>query len=296
VAGPRRERPSVEAVVNDRAILGESPIWSPAEYALYWVDIKRQTVYRLWTTTGRREQWNVGSDVGSIGLRAAGGLVLAMRSGLSFLDTSTGRVTPAIDPEPGTPETRLNDGKVDRAGRYWVGSTHDRIEPVGQLYSISPQLVVTSHATGIIMPNAVAWSPDDKRMYFADSYISTIWAYDFDLESGTVRNRREFARLDDDEGKPDGATVDAEGYLWNARINAGVIARHAPDGRVERIIELPTKRPTCVAFGGDDLRTLYVTTSISRMEPAQLEAEPLAGAVLAFRVDVPGVAEPAFGG
>lgn len=296
MAGPRRERPHVEAVVNDRAILGESPIWSPHERALYWVDIKLQTVYRLRTTTGRREQWNVGSDVGSIGLRAAGGLVLGLRSGLAFLDTSTGRVMPGVDPEAATPETRLNDGKVDRAGRYWVGSTHDRTEPIGKLYSISPQLQVAVHQDGVMMPNAIAWSPDDARMYFADSNIATIWAYDFDLESGRVRNRRTFATLADDEGKPDGATVDAEGYFWNARINAGAIARYAPDGRIERILELPTKRPTCVAFGGEDLRTLYVTTSTSRMDSAQLEAEPLAGAVLAIRVDVPGVAEPAFAG
>ncbi len=289
-------RPPVEAVVNDRAQLAESPIWSPAEHALYWVDIKQQTVYRLRTTTGKRDQWNVGSDVGSIGLRASGGLVLAMRSGLAFLDTATGRVTPAVDPEPDTADTRLNDGKVDRAGRYWVGSTHDNIEPVGRLYSISPNLEVTAHDEGIIMPNAIAWSPDDKRMYFADSYISTIWVYDFDLERGTVGDRRVFAILGDDDGKPDGATVDAEGYFWNARINAGAIARHAPDGSVERIIELPTKRPTCVAFGGEDLRTLYVTTSTSRMDAAQLEAEPMAGAILAIRVDVPGVAEPAFAG
>jgi len=260
------------------------------------VDIKRQTVYRLWTTTGRREQWNVRSDVGSIGLRASGGLVLAMRSGLSFLDTATGGLTPAVDPEPDTPETRLNDGKVDRAGRYWVGSTHDRLEPVGKLYSITPQLHAQAHESKIVMPNAIAWSPDDRRMYFADSALGTIWAYDFDLDSGTVRNRRVFAHLRDDEGKPDGATVDAEGYLWNARINAGALARYAPDGRLERIVELPTVRPTCVAFGGEDLRTVYVTTSTSRLDPRQLEEQPLAGAVLAFRVDVPGIAEPAFAG
>ncbi len=282
--------------MNDRAVLGESPIWSPNERALYWVDIKLQTVYRLSTVTGRRAQWNVGTEVGSIGLRAGGGLVLALRSGLAFLDTATGRVTPAVDPEPDTPETRLNDGKVDRAGRYWVGSTHDRTEPVGKLYSIAPDLTVRAHADGVIMPNAICWSPDDRTMYFADSYVSTIFAYDFDLDGGAVRNRRVFARLADDEGKPDGATVDAEGYLWNARINAGAIARYAPDGRLDRILELPTRRPTCVAFGGDDMRTLYVTTSTSRMDDAQLAAEPLAGAVLAIRVDVPGIAEPAFGG
>ena len=293
---PRREQPQVDAVVNDRAVLGESPIWSPGERALYWVDIKLQTVYRLWTTTGRREQWNVGSDVGSIGLRAAGGLVLAMRSGFAFLDTATGRVTPAVDPEPETPQTRLNDGKVDRAGRYWVGSTHDRTEPVGKLWSITPALQVQSHEDHIIMPNAICWSPDNRTMYFADSNIATIFAYDFDIDRGRISNKRVFATLADDEGKPDGATVDAEGYLWNARINAGAIARYAPDGRLDRLVELPTRRPTCVAFGGDDLRTLYVTTSTSRMEPPQLAAEPLAGAVLAIRVDVPGIAEPGFGG
>jgi sugar lactone lactonase YvrE len=282
--------------VNDRAVLGESPIWSPGERALYWVDIKLHTVYRLWTTTGRREQWNVGSDVGSIGLRAAGGLVLALRTGFAFLDTASGRVTPAVDPEPDTPETRLNDGKVDRAGRYWVGSTHDRTEPVGKLYSIAPDLTVRAHDHGIIMPNAICWSPDNRTMYFADSYVSTIFAYEFDIERGAVRNRRVFATLADDDGKPDGATVDAEGYLWNARINAGTLARYAPDGRLERLLELPTRRPTCVAFGGEDLRTLYVTTSTSRMDDAQLAAEPLAGAVLAIRVDVPGIAEPSFEG
>jgi sugar lactone lactonase YvrE len=146
------------------------------------------------------------------------------------------------------------------------------------------------------MPNALAWSPDDRQMYFADSWISTIWAYDFDVAAGEIRNRRVFARLADDEGKPDGATVDSEGYLWNARINAWSLARYAPDGRLDRVVKLPVERPTSVAFGGDDLRTLYITTSTLRLGPKELEEQPLAGAILSIRVDVPGIAEPAFAG
>jgi L-arabinonolactonase len=287
---------TLETVVNDRAALAESPVWSPRERALYWVDIRRHTVYRFNVATGKRDQWNVGSDVGSIGLRARGGLIVAMRSGIAFLDTGTGALTLAVDPEPNDLATRLNDGKVDRAGRFWVGSTHDEQQPVGVLYRISPQLDAEAMAPGIIMPNALAWSPDDRVMYFADSWLSTIWAYDFDLAQGEIRNRRVFAKLAEDEGKPDGATVDSAGYLWNARINASAIARHAPDGRVDRIIELPTQRPTSVTFGGDDLRTLYITTSTMRMGPKELAEQPLAGAILALRVDVPGIAEPAFAG
>lgn len=287
---------TIEAVVNDRAILAESPLWSPHEHALYWVDIRRQTVYRVEPSTGKRDQWTVHSDVGSIGLRAGGGLIVAMRSGIAFLDTVSGQLTPAVDPEPDTPATRLNDGKTDRAGRFWVGSVDDGLQAIGKLYRVSPRLEVAAMEGGIVMPNALAWAPDDRRMYFADSVQQAIWVYDFDLASGEIRNRRTFARLNDDEGKPDGATVDSEGYLWNARINAWSIARYAPDGRLDRLVELPVQRPTSVAFGGDDLRTLYITTSTTRLEPHELEAQPHAGAILAMRVDVPGIAEPAFAG
>jgi L-arabinonolactonase len=287
---------TLETVVNDRAGISECPLWSVSEGALYWVDIRAHLVHRLHRASGRRDTWNVGSDVGSIGLRASGGLIVATRHGIAFLDTDTGTLTPGADPEPDAAANRLNDGKVDRAGRFWVGSTNDALEPIGNLYRVSPQLEFAALEHDIIMPNALAWAPDDRRMYFADSWQQAIWVYDFDPAAGTIRNRRVFAAVEEKDGKPDGATVDAQGYLWYARMNGWAIARHAPDGSVDRVIELPVQRVSSVGFGDDDLRTLFITTAAMRLEPHELAAQPLAGAILALRVDVPGIAEPAFAG
>jgi L-arabinonolactonase len=288
--------PSVEVLVNDRADIAECPLWSVPEGALYWVDIRAHLVHRMHVGSGRRDTWNVGSDVGSIGLRKSGGLLVATRNGIEFLDTTTGKRSAGADPEPDAPANRLNDGKVDRRGRFWVGSTNDGLAPIGRLYRVTPDLQFAAFEDDIIMPNAIAWHPDNTRMYFADSWVGTIWVYDFDADSGTVRNRRAFTTLDEKLGKPDGATVDSEGYLWYARMHGWAIARHAPDGTLDRIIELPAQRVTSLGFGGDDLRTIYITTGTLRLEPHELAAQPLAGAILSVRVDVPGIAEPAFAG
>jgi sugar lactone lactonase YvrE len=286
----------IETIVSDRATLAEAPLWSPAEGSLYWIDIYANSVYRMHLASGRRDRWDLGSEVGSIGHRRSGGLIVGTRKGVEFLDTQTGAVTFAVDPDAAQPETRLNDGKVDRAGRFWVGSMQSPQHSVGRLFRVLPDLTWSAHERGIAVPNAVAWDPDDRRMYFADTFRAQIWAYDFDADAGTIRNRRVFAQLAPGEGFPDGATVDSEGYLWSARIDGWCVARHAPDGSVDRIVELPVKKATSLTLGGDDLRTLFITTASIRLEPHELEAQPLAGAVLAVRVDVPGVPEPAFAG
>lgn len=226
-----------------------------------------------------------------------GGLIVGTKDGVGYLDTATDLFEPVADPEAEMPDRRINDAKVDRAGRFWFGTMQDEgLEPVGALYRLDPDRSVTRLDEGYSIPNGFAWSTDDRRLYVANTKLGTIFVYDFDLETGRIANRRVFAELAAGEGTPDGATVDAEGYLWSARTGGACVARYDPDGRVERILPLPVSRPTSVTFGGPELRTLFVTTASRGLSEAELAGQPLAGAVLACEVDVPGLAEPLFAG
>jgi L-arabinonolactonase len=288
--------PPVEVVVNDRALTGESPLWSVREGALYWLDTRVPRIYRLHLASGKRDAWDPPSKVNAVGLRR-GGLVAAMKDGIWYLDTSTGAFEHIVDPEANDPTSRMNDAKTDRGGRFWFGSMEDDGKtPTGVLYRLDADRTVTAIDRGLSIPNGIAWSPDDRLLYVGDSRAGIIYAYDFDRTSGTARNRRPFVQIPAAEGMPDGATVDSRGYLWSARVGAWAIVRYAPDGTVDRTIDLPVKRPTSVMFGGDDLRTLYITTATRSLSPDELAAQPHAGAVLAVRVDVPGLPEPDFAG
>ena len=187
----------------------------------------------------------------------------------------------------------MNDAKADRAGRFWFGTMHeDGAEPIGALYRYAAGGVPAEIDAHYTVPNGFAWSPDNRRMYIADSREKTIFAYDFDLDSGAARNRRPF--VVSARGSCDGATVDSAGYVWSACPGGWALARYAPDGSVDRIVDLPVERPTSVIFGGDDLRTLYITTATRAIPEERLAAQPWAGNVLALRVDVPGLPEASF--
>jgi sugar lactone lactonase YvrE len=285
---------TIEVVANDRALVAESPMWSAGEHALYWLDGRSDAIYRIDARNGARAMWRTPSKVNALGLRAAGGLIVAMKSGIAALDTTSGIFTHLVTPSPYTDAMRMNDGKVDRAGRFWFGTMHDDAgDDSGHVYRLDPDGTLATIDSGYTIPNGFVWSPDDRTMYLADSQLRTIYAYDFDAASGAARNRRPFAETA--EGTmPDGATIDAQGYLWSANVGGWGIARFAPDGTLERRLELPVQRPTSAIFGGDDLRTLFITTASRRLTAEQLEAQPLAGAILAVRVDVPGLPEHAF--
>lgn len=237
-------------------------------------------------------QWSTPARVNALALQRDG-LIVAMKSGVALLDTAAGTFEHIARPES-APEMRLNDAKVDRAGRFWVGSMHDEgAAPIGRIFRLSADLQLDCIDDGFTIPNGFAWSPDNRRMYLADSPLRRIYVYDFDLGSGEARNRRVFV-ASPPAGMPDGATTDVEGYLWSACVGGFALARYAPDGNVDRIIELPVERPTSVTFGGPELRTIYITTATRGLTPEQLAAQPLAGAILSINVDVPGVAEPEF--
>ena len=288
----------VVCIDETRCILGESPIWSPDEQALYWVDIQNAMIFRLHPESGERRNWPVETEIGSIGFGPDGKLICGTRMGLAWYDFETHKLEVIADPESDKQwnTIRLNDGKVDRAGRYWCGSMEDPGHgPKGSLYRFDANGDCKKFLTDLQVPNAICWSPDNSVMYFADSYEGRIRAYDFDLAEGEISNERVFVDTGDEEGHPDGATVDAEGYLWSAQIFGGKVKRYAPDGAVDRVVEIPTSRVTCCAFGGTNLDVLYVTTASFGMDRDALAADPMAGKTFTINVGVKGLPEPRFG-
>ena len=204
-------------------------------------------------------------------------------------------MTPIHDPEPDTPGTRLNDGKCDALGRYWCGSMNPESGTAdGSLYVLDRTLRCTKVLDDLVVPNGMTWSLDNRTMFLADTRRGVIWAFDFDLEAGTLRNRRVFADHASMPGGPDGATLDVEGCLWSAQVDGGCLIRYAPDGRIDRVVRVPVTRPTSVGFGGPGYRELYVTTSTRGMNDDDLRAEPHAGRVLVLDVGVAGLAPVRF--
>lgn len=290
--------PNVECIVECANILGEGPIWHPEEQALYWCDNLKPSIQRFDPTTGAVTAWPLEKQVGSIIFREKGGIVAGMECGFCFIDLETGKIEELVDPEADLPGNRLNDGKCDRAGRYWCGSMDAELKsPTAALYRFDPDQSCHRMDGDFTVSNGIAFSPDDKTMYFSDSRADTVYAYDFDLESGAISNRRVFISTKEIEGRVDGATVDSDGFYWCAHIHAGEIARYDPDGRLERVIPLPVRHPTMCTFGGKKLDTLYVTSSTKFLAEGEASQQPLAGALFAIHdVGTKGLVEPYFKG
>jgi L-arabinonolactonase len=284
-------------VVDLRAEVTESPVWVPEERALYFVDIYKPAIHRLDPESGALETWPMAEPVGCVALRRDGGLVAGFRSGFGFVDLATGGVEMIAAPEPERPGNRLNDGRCDRRGRFWAGSMVEALDlNDAALHRLDPDRRCRRMVGDIICSNGLAWSPDDRTMYHADSRQSTVWAWDFDLETGGIRNRRVFAQSRAGEGRPDGAAIDEEGCYWSARYDGWRIVRHAPDGREIATIAMPVRSPTMCAFGGRDLDILYVTSAGQKPADGQPRDHAQAGGVFALDVGARGLREPRFAG
>jgi sugar lactone lactonase YvrE len=287
----------VICTLDCRALLGEGPLWDVAEQRLYWVDIKRREIHRFDPKTGRDEKWPTPEDIGSLAVRAKGGLVVAMKSGFHFFEPVTGRFAAITNPEQDCPENRFNDGKPDRQGRFWAGSMHDaEKKPTGGLYRLGIDLSCKRMVDGIICSNSLCWSPDSRIMYYADSLQNCIWAWDFDAATGEIADRRVLVAIPREDGDPDGATVDAEGGLWVAQWGGWRVTRYDPKGKIERVVKLPIQKPTCPMFGGPDLDIVYVTSASIQIDPAALRGQPQAGSIFAFQPSVRGLPETRFRG
>jgi sugar lactone lactonase YvrE len=289
----------VSVVLRASAQIGEGPVWDARTQRLYWVDIVGQELHVFNPSDGTTRTHACPDIVTSVSPRAAGGVLLTLRRSFALFDEATGRIDTIADVEPDMPGNRFNDGKTDRRGRHWAGTMGDVDwnHPIGNLYRFGPDRHPVRMASQIRCSNGIAWSPDDRTMYFCESFAYVIHAYDFDAVSGEIDNRRTFATVDAASGSfPDGITVDADGFLWCAQPVFGRIVRYDPTGRIERIIELPVSRGTSVMFGGPDLSTLYVTTMRTTLDERQLAEEPLAGSLLAITPGVRGLAETPFAG
>lgn len=285
---------AAQRVTQTTDILGECPLWNEAEQALYWIDIRRPAIQRWHPATDALRYWPMPDLVGSIALCGTHRVLVASRS-LHYLDTRTGELTRLPGQHAENPALRFNDGKCDRQGRFWVGTMNDRTrEPVGELYR-ADQRGCVSIAQGLRVPNGTCFSPDGRTMYIADSDLQTIFSCPLDPATGEAGERREFATTML-PAVPDGATVDAEGHLWVAEYGGWCIKRYAPDGSVDRVIDMPVQNPTSCTFGGPGLETLYITTASQRLSLDELARQPLAGALLALQPGVCGLPEPLFVG
>ncbi|HSI20069.1 MAG TPA: SMP-30/gluconolactonase/LRE family protein, partial [Sphingomonas sp.] len=251
----------ITRVETRRCKVGEGPVWDVAEQALYFVDIVGKVVLRHDPATGATRSWDVPGIIGSMALRASGGAVIALQDGIYTLDFHNGATTPLALPGGLDPRIQFNDGKVDRRGRFVVGSTDSKMEqPIGDIYSLGADGSLSVIDRGICISNGPCWSPDDRTFYFSDSILNRIYAYDYDIATGTVANRRIFADTTALGGIPDGATVDSDGLMWMAICEGAKVVAFRPDGKVERIVDMPMKLTASVIFGGPDLDLLYVTS------------------------------------
>jgi sugar lactone lactonase YvrE len=289
----------VECVVKTQAIVGESPVWSPREGVLYWVDITGQKIHRFSPKTGVNDTFSLPQPVTAVGLRRKGGLVVTLSKDFAIFDPETGALQLLSDPEEDKPYDRFNDAKCDRQGSFWAG-TMDGVQwnvPSGSLYRLHPDGKVTRMQGDCICANGLAWSPDDRLFYFTESFRYGIYAYDFSPEAGTITNRRLFASVDPKSGGfPDGLTVDTEGFVWSIHNAIGRVVRYRPSGEIDREIEMPVPRPTSCIFGGENLDVLYVTSATETMTPAQIAEAPLSGSLFAVVPGVRGLPEPEFAG
>lgn len=286
----------VEIALKTQAKLGECPRWDEKEQLLYWIDIDSFQLHRLDPTTGQDEYLQFDEEIGCFALRAQGGFVLAMRSGFYTIDGWSTERTFIADPEEGLDKNRFNDGRCDAEGRLFAGSVYPPKDHNGaSIYSLNADGEVKCWVKELLTANGIAFSPDNKTFYYADTPSHAITRCDYDLESGAVNNCSILHQFPHGNGRPDGAAVDSEGYYWSALYAGGRVVRVSPGGDIVQEIPVPATCPTMVAFGGEDLKTLYIT-SVGNRSDDELQQYPDSGSLFKVRVDVAGRIESRFAG
>ena len=283
---------AVEHLLSISNKLGEGPLWHASEQILYWVDIEGEKFHRYITNTDKLETFQVGQPIGCLAFRVNGGLVLGLRDGLAYWDWDTQSIEIIADPEPDRAGARFNDGRVDSRGRFWAGTLGE--DNQSKLYRLDPNGNLQIMETGITISNGLDWSPDDRIMYYTDSHLRIIYAYDFDPENGEIENRREFVRVPSTEGLPDGLTVDSEGFVWSAQWDGWRVVRYDPEGKTERVFPLPVQRPTSCAFGGPDLDQLFITSAWTGLSESDRQEQLFAGDLFMLYTEIKGKSENEF--
>ena len=270
--------------LDAHAELGEGPVWDDDAGCLYFVDILAGRVHRFNPGSGAVRTYGVHRLVGAVAATLHSDLVLAERGGFARLDLDTGAVHDMARVPDRAPDLRMNDGKCDPAGRFWAGTMAlDERARAGALYRLDPNGVVSTILSSVSISNGLDWSADGRRMFFIDSPTQRIDVFDFDLAMGTIANRRPFVEIAPDLGTPDGLTIDGEEHVWVALWGGGAVHRYRPDGALDAAVALPVAFPTSCAFGGSDLRDLYITTAAVRLSAEERARQPEAGGVFRCR-------------
>lgn len=298
-ARPAEPDPRVRVAVDNASLVGESPVWHAQENALYYCDIAGHQLLRFEPTGGSLQHWQFDTEVSACAPCRAGGMLLARRDGIFAFDPDSGASKQLAAAPYDVAKQRFNDGKCDAQGRFWVGTICEpRVPAIGTMQCFGDGRLQQRFG-GVSNSNGLAWSPDGDTMYWADTQLATVFAFDFDPATGALSRRRVFASfpakqsgqaLDGYMGRPDGAAVDSEGCYWVAMFEGQRVLRLSPRGELLRQVHLPVRCATMPAFGGADLKTLYITTARAHRPAEELAAQPLAGCVLALDVDVPGLA------
>jgi len=291
---------SIEALSRGHDLVGEGPLWCASEQALFWIDIACKRIYRQRIEEAHSASWPLLDYPGCLAEISPGRLAVAMGEGVHQIDLNSGAVELRRFAPGRRAATRFNDGKVDPQGRFWVGTMQNNFSACGEisvdrfdgaLYRFDSSQRVDALEQEVGIPNTLAWSPDRKRFFFGDSLKGCICVYDFDEDSGDIRNKRMFHDCRG-YGVPDGSAIDVDGCLWNARWDGGALLRIRPDGQIDRVLSLPIPRPTSCAFGGPDLKTLFVTSATNGLTSGQLAEFPLSGSVLAIHGVATGIPVP----
>ena len=291
----------IDCVVPSRSPLGEGAFWDHRAGRLWWVDIHGGLVHCFDPASGEDSSWDWGEPVGCLAPREHSGLLLATRTGFHFFDPESGAREALVDPEADLPGNRFNDGATDPRGRFWAGTMKDGGEPErrGRFYRFGPDRRLTTFFEPVHTTNGLAFSPDGKILYFADTNrsVQTIWSCDYDPDSGTPGEPRVFFDAREVAGRPDGGTVDADGCYWMAGVGGWQVVRLTPAGKVDRIVDVPVERPSKPMFGGAGLDVLYLTSIGSGLTPGTEQRQPEAGGLFAISgLGVTGVEQARFAG
>lgn len=292
---------SIDCVVPGAARLGEGLVWDIQDQLLWWVDITGGIIHSYDPVQQQLQNFHFGEQVGSIGRRQAGGLVVAAQSGFWFFNPETGEKSPISDPEADIPENRFNDGTIDPAGRFWAGTMKDGGTPEkqGNFYLLDTDLSVQKWNQTVFTTNGLAFSPDGETMYFSDSNraVRTIWKCAYDVDTGQASAAETFLDTHALAGRPDGGTVDAEGCYWMAGVGGWQIYRITPDGNIDMTIDVPVEKPTKPMFGGAGLDTLFVSSIGFGLTPGSEAQQPEAGGLFAISdLGITGLPQPRFAG
>ncbi|MBY5816204.1 SMP-30/gluconolactonase/LRE family protein [Rhizobium leguminosarum] len=291
MTAPRIIRPDIRPVFQQPLTVGESPVWDEETGTLWFIDILAPALVRL-SASGKIDRFDMPAAIGALGLCRDHRIVVALQTGVHLFDPVSGDFELVSDPVGRHINCRLNDGKVGPDGHFWIGSFSEAKPQTDEaaLYRVGADGRTRTVATGLTSSNGLAWSPDGRRMYHSDSRQCFLQAFDFDPDTGDLGDGCRLRSFTEDEGRPDGATTDRDGFYWSAGVSAGRLNRISPEGEIVEIYILPVPAPTMPCFGGPDLRTLFVT-SLSTDRTGHFEA----GTVIAFDVDAEGLAPFRFG-